>query len=327
MLDLPAFGKPPSAGAAGRRSSNSRRRCWPGSPRSWKWATRRPADRAALPRPPLPPLAATKRVPAAARSASSRPWSSRTSVPTGTGRTRSPPSAPLRLLPCPCVPLRARWCGWKWYSTRVAMPGSATRRTSPPRPAVTSMVVSSTNTEVRRLLELFDAGQPAAAHLVVDDATVRLGEQRVVAATADALARVDAGAALAHQDRSGGDDLAGVPLHPEALGRGVAAVAAGRSAFLVGHLGSALLLLRWVLGGPPVAAGVDALDPEPGQRLAVALVALLAGLVLVGVDQHLPAPVLTDHGGGDGRLGELGGRRGDLAPVVHHEQGRELEAR
>src|SRR6266508_2450207 len=171
MLDLPALGKPTRPTSASSRSSSRRRRCCPGSPRSWKCATRLPADREALPRPPRPPLAATKRAPGVARSASRRLSSSRTMVPTGTGRRRSAPSEPLRLLPWPWVPLRARWCGWKWYSTRVATLG-------------------------------------AAADLVVDDPAGDLGEQGVVAATADAGAGVDARAALAHQDRAGGDDLA-----------------------------------------------------------------------------------------------------------------------
>src|SRR6266498_3961099 len=231
MLDLPALGKPTRPTSASSRSSSRRRRCCPGSPRSWKCATRLPADREALPRPPRPPLAATKRAPGVARSASRRPCSSRAMVPTGTGRIRSSPSAPLRLLPWPWVPLPARWCGWKWYSTKVATLGSATSNTSPPRPPSppsgpprgryfsrwnevtpspprppdTSTVVSSMNTMVlgqrkwaggargrsspardRRLLALLDAGELAAADLVVEDAAGDLGEQRVVAAAADA---------------------------------------------------------------------------------------------------------------------------------------------
>ena len=44
------------------------------------------------------------------------------------------------------------------------------------------------------------------------------------------------GAALAHDDLAAGDDLAGEDLHAEALGVGVAAVAAGAEALLVCHL-------------------------------------------------------------------------------------------
>src|SRR6266511_3067789 len=290
MLDLPALGKPTRAASASSRSSRVSRRRRPGSPFSWKWATLRPGpERAALPRPPRPPRAATKRVPGRSRSASSLPSCSRTRVPTGTGRTRPAPSAPFLLLPCPWPPPPARWWGWKWYSTRVPTPGSATSTTSPPRPPsppsgpprgryfsrwnevtpspprppATSMVVSSTNTvsashyaatlaqaplgavggaapprgsrdcgsggraasDVVRSTRV-DAGELAAADLVVDDAAGGLGEQRVVTATADVEAGVDAGAALADQDRPRGDELAAEPLHTEPLGLGVAAVAA-----------------------------------------------------------------------------------------------------
>src|SRR5574341_2379892 len=129
-----------------------------------------------------------------------------------------------------------------------------------------------------RLLDAVDTGQLAAADLVVEDAPGHLGEEGVVAAATHAGAGVDAGAALAHQDRAGGDDLSAEPLHAQALGRGVAAVAAGGGAFLVGHLGSALLLLLVGLlpGGTALGAQLDALDLEPGQGLTVALVALLA---------------------------------------------------
>src|SRR5918992_613483 len=267
MLDLPALGKPTRAASARDRSSRVRRRWRPGSPFSWKPATRRPGpDRAALPRPPRPPLAARNLAPGRSRSASSSPSASRTSVPTGTGRTRSAPSAPLRLLPWPWTPRPARWWGWKWYSTRVPTPGSATSTTSPPRPpsppsgpprgryfsrwnevtpspprpAVTSMVVSSTNTNGpwgrAGLGARVDAGQLAAAHHGVDDGAVDLGEQGVVAAAADAFAGVDAGAALADQDRARGHQLAAVALDPEPLGGRVAAVAAGGRALLVRHL-------------------------------------------------------------------------------------------
>src|SRR6266511_3289239 len=217
MLDLPALGKPTRPTSASSRSSSRRRRCCPGSPRSLKCATRLPADREALPRPPRPPLAATKRAPGVARSASRRPSSSRTMVPTGTGRRRSAPSEPLRLLPWPWVPLRARWCGWKWYSTRVATLGThgqgnnrkgsdgadrllpvpvllTVERGDPVAPATCRHLESGLVYEHRPpaprpgdgLLALLYAGELAAADLVVDDPAGDLGEQGVVAATADA---------------------------------------------------------------------------------------------------------------------------------------------
>src|SRR6266699_4883038 len=61
-------------------------------------------------------------------------------------------------------------------------------------------------------------------------------EQRVVAAAADALAGVEVRAALADEDLARVHDLTAVTLDAEALGLGVAAVAAGRGALLVCHL-------------------------------------------------------------------------------------------
>src|SRR5688572_27328188 len=62
----------------------------------------------------------------------------------------------------------------------------------------------------------------AELHLAVDE-----GEQRVVTAPADVLARVEPGAPLPHDDRAGmhGGTVEG--LHPEALGLGIAAVPGG----------------------------------------------------------------------------------------------------
>ena len=56
-------------------------------------------------------------------------------------------------------------------------------------------------------------------------------------------AGVEVGAALAHDDLAGVDDLAAVPLDAEALGVGVATVLGGRGALLVCHR-LCLLLLR-----------------------------------------------------------------------------------
>src|SRR4051794_3370022 len=133
--DLPALGYPTSPTSATLLSSRTRSRASPGSPSSAKpGALRRVEASAALPRPPRPPCAATKRVPAPVRSASTSPCSSRTTVPSGTRSSRSSPSAPLRLLPAPCLPLPAFWCGWWWKSSRVWTLASTTRITSPPRP-------------------------------------------------------------------------------------------------------------------------------------------------------------------------------------------------
>src|SRR3954463_1150433 len=59
--------------------------------------------------------------------------------------------------------------------------------------------------------------------------------QRVVAAHADALAGLEAAAALAHDDLAAGHGLTGEHLHAEALGVRVAAVAGRAEALLVCH--------------------------------------------------------------------------------------------
>src|SRR5512147_372455 len=62
------------------------------------------------------------------------------------------------------------------------------------------------------------------------------GEQRVVAATADAGAGVEVGAALTDQDLTCAHDLTAEALHAEPLGVGVATVPGGRCALLVCHV-------------------------------------------------------------------------------------------
>src|SRR5688572_26561133 len=61
------------------------------------------------------------------------------------------------------------------------------------------------------------------------------GEDRVVAAQAHALAGLEAGAALAHDDLAAAHGLTREDLHAEALGVGVAAVAARPEALLMSH--------------------------------------------------------------------------------------------
>src|SRR5690349_5536060 len=85
------------------------------------------------------------------------------------------------------------------------------------------------------------------------DGAGRLGEQRVVLADPDAVARAEAGAALADDDLAAGDDLAGEHLHAEALGVGVAAVAGGAEALLVCHYAVSSF----------ASAGFDRLEPVP----------------------------------------------------------------
>ena len=62
------------------------------------------------------------------------------------------------------------------------------------------------------------------------------GEQRVVLAAADAVARVELGAALPDDDLAGLDDLAAEALDAQALGVGVATVAGAGCALFVCHV-------------------------------------------------------------------------------------------
>src|SRR5262245_46221069 len=64
------------------------------------------------------------------------------------------------------------------------------------------------------------------------------GEDRVVAAYADAVARVEARAALAHDELPAVHRLAGEHLDSEHLGVGVAAVAARSKSLLMSHRSS-----------------------------------------------------------------------------------------
>src|SRR5579862_1340870 len=89
-------------------------------------------------------------------------------------------------------------------------------------------------------------------------------EQRMVAAHADPVAGVKLGAALAHDDVAGDDDLAAEFLDAEPLTGTVAAVARGAARLLVCHLWSSC-----ARSDP----GVDLGDPQHGLVLAVAVLA------------------------------------------------------
>src|SRR5215472_14749827 len=138
-VDLPAFGSPTRPTSARSLSERRSRRASPGRPGSAKSGAWRVAvANCALPRPPRPPRAATKRWPSSARSTRGRPEAgpsvSYTSVPTGTRASTPAPSRPWRRLPSPWAPRSPRSSGRKRRSSRVARLRSATRTTSPPRP-------------------------------------------------------------------------------------------------------------------------------------------------------------------------------------------------
>src|SRR5262245_2431237 len=81
-----------------------------------------------------------------------------------------------------------------------------------------------------------DANPLSRATLALEDhPAVDQSIQRIVAALADIRARMDARAALAHQDVAGADHLAVAALDAEEAGIAVAAVARGSLTFLVCH--------------------------------------------------------------------------------------------
>jgi len=151
------------------------------------------------------------------------------------------------------------------------------------------------------------------------------GEQGVIGAAAHIEAGQDGGAALADQDRTGGHALTAIALDAEALGVGVAAVARGACAFLVGHgnegkregrdvrskpasslvpgavVGSQLIPAQGQGSGAAAASGdglavqLDRLNHHPGELLTMTVLAtrLLLGTHLV--DHHLGTAAVGHH--------------------------------
>src|SRR5579871_2678055 len=117
------------------------------------------------------------------------------------------------------------------------------------------------------------------------DVTVAKREQGMVLADADILARPELGAALAHDDVSAGNRFAAENLHAESLSGRVASVARGAACFLVCH-------------GPLFSARVDRRDLHFREGLAVTAlpVGVLAALLLEGNDLGA-ASLLEDLGG------------------------------
>src|SRR4029453_14930600 len=150
-------------------------------------------------------------------------------------RTTSPPSPPSP----PSGPPR----GTNFSRRKLTQP-------APPSPPLTKMSISSTNmiaggttradapgwagrSGSGRLSQDADVARVAATlelHHAVD-----LGEQRVVGATADVVAGLEAGAALADQDGPAGHELPAKALDAEHLRIRIPAVARAADAFLVRH--------------------------------------------------------------------------------------------
>src|SRR5688572_6229861 len=80
--------------------------------------------------------------------------------------------------------------------------------------------------------------EPPPAVVLEADLAVGEGEEGVVLAEADVLARLPLGAVLANDDRPAGHPLAAEPLHAEPLGVAVPPVPARALAFLVRHYGN-----------------------------------------------------------------------------------------
>ena len=116
--DFPAEGMPTSAASAMSFISSSTHCSCEGSPNSANAGARRvDVTKCTFPRPPTPPSATVMRSPSCVRSAMSSPVSfvsskySWTTVPTGTFKIMSSPSAPRMREHLPCVPRSAlKWC-------------------------------------------------------------------------------------------------------------------------------------------------------------------------------------------------------------------------
>lgn len=70
-----------------------------------------------------------------------------------------------------------------------------------------------------------DVHDAASTSLTEAHQAIGRGEEGVIATAGDVLTRMEAGAALAHEDRAGGDRLTVKSLHAESLGAGVPSVA------------------------------------------------------------------------------------------------------
>src|SRR5918998_4858037 len=273
--DLPAFGSPTRPTSERTLSSSRISRSSPGRPRSLKaGACLVEVAKDPLPLPPSPPRAATKEAPGSERSAR-RPSPSKIWVPMGTSRTVSWPFSPARLLPEPWRPRSALMSWRRAYGSSVWRSSVARRMMeppspprppsgpprglyfsrlketlpSPPRPPRTAKRASSTNckgatyprfwrSSGRGLLEnglLYHAHGAFAPATAEVHPAVHLGEERVVGALADVLARTYLGAPLADDDASGGDVRAAVGLYAEAPAFRIATVAGGPAALLMSH--------------------------------------------------------------------------------------------
>src|SRR3954449_2088587 len=177
--------------------------------------------------------------------------SSRVCTLGSTSRTTSPPSPPLPPSGPPSGLYFSRWTEDTPCPPLPAATCTVTRSTNAATSAASCLVLgenADTPTSRRRRgarretegssdLDRGD-GHGLAAPAGAEGHRTRLErEQRVVAAAAHAETRVEVRAALPDDDLAGLHDLAAEALDAEPLGVGVAAVAGGRSALLVCHVG------------------------------------------------------------------------------------------
>src|SRR5438093_8634254 len=172
----------------------------------------------------------------------------------------------------------------------------------------------------RRLLGGDDADALLVARSMAEfDSSVSGGEQGVVAAHPDVLARIERAATLPDDDRAGMHLLAVAALHAQALPDRVPAVLAGAPSLLVGHrllllglgrgrsLGARLgFRLRLDSFCPCRACSpgrrlrdcgrwVDGVDPDPGQRLSMTGPPAVLDLLLELEDDELWALRVPEH--------------------------------
>src|ERR1700686_5502249 len=103
---------------------------------------------------------------------------------------------------------------------------------------------------------------------------------------------MELGAALAHDDVAGDDDLAAEFLDAQPAPGAVAAVARGAARLFVCHLEPSC-------AAPKSDTGADLGDPQHGLVLAVAVLAPVIVPPLFLEHDDLVGPALLDHGGAD----------------------------
>src|SRR6185312_1478544 len=168
-----------------------------------------------------------------------------------------------------------------------------------------------------------DRDEGAAANPAVElDRPLLKREQRVVAADADPVAGMKLGAALAHDDVAGHDDLAAELLDAEAPPAAVAAIPRGPARLFMRHL---ILLAARRSGRLPL--GVDLGDAQHGLVLAMTVLAPVILSPLLLEDDDLGAPPVFDKGRADRRAVDDRRARRHRAAIAKHQHIAQLDGR